>query len=70
MEKDWVLVHTNTDNNSARITKSVLENEGITVVLFDKRDSMHLHLNNASIEIYVKPDDALAASHLINKYNL
>lgn len=70
MNKDWVLVHTITDNNSAQIAKSVLENEGINAVVINKKDSMHLHLNNASIEIYVKPDDVFSASHLINKYNL
>ncbi len=70
MQKDWVLIYTTTNNNSAQIVKSVLGSEGINAVVVNKRDSMHLHLNNASIEVYVKSDDAVKAVNIINKNEL
>lgn len=70
MNNDWVLIYTNTTINAIQITKAVLENEGINVVAVNKKDSMHIHLNNASIELYVHPNDVITAKHLINKFNL
>ncbi|MBX2960778.1 MAG: hypothetical protein KF732_12575 [Flavobacteriales bacterium] len=44
-----------------------LEDSEIDVVMMNKMDSMHLHLNNAEIELYVKPSDVILAKHIISK---
>lgn len=70
MHNDWVLIHTTSNNNTAQIVKGVLSNEGINSVIVNKRDTMHLHLNNASIEVYVQPNDVLKAKNIIEKNKL
>lgn len=70
MQKEWVLIYTTTNTNSAQIVKSVLGSEGINAVVVNKRDSMHLHLNNASVEVYVQPDDAIKAVNIVTKNEL
>lgn len=70
MAHNWVLIHTTNNVNSAQIVKSVLENNEINVVIINKKDSMHLHLTNAVIELYVNPDDVINAKHIIEKNKL
>lgn len=70
MHNDWVLIHTTSNNNTAQIVKGVLSNEGINSVIVNKKDTMHLHLNNASIEVYVQPNDVLKAKNIIEKNKL
>lgn len=70
MHNDWVLIHTTSNNNTAQIVKGVLSNEGINAVIVNKRDTMHLHLNNASIEVYVQSNDVLKAKNIIEKNKL
>lgn len=70
MHNDWVLIYSATNNNTAQIVKGVLSNENINAVVINKRDTMHLHLNNASIEVYVHPNDVLKAKNIIEKNKL
>lgn len=70
MTQKWVLIHTTSNANSAQIVKGVLENNAINVVIINKKDSMHLHLTNAVIELYVSPNDVVNAKHIIEKNKL
>ncbi|MBW6483840.1 MAG: DUF2007 domain-containing protein [Vicingaceae bacterium] len=70
MTQKWVLIHTTSNANSAQIVKGVLENNAILVVIINKKDSMHLHLTNAVIELYVNPSDVVNAKYIIEKNKL
>lgn len=70
MTQNWVLIYTTNNANSAQIVKGVLENNAINVVIINKKDSMHLHLTNAVIELYVAPSDVINAKHIIEKNKL
>lgn len=70
MTQKWVLIHTTSNANSAQIVKGVLENNAINVVIINKKDSMHLHLTNGVIELYVNPNDVVNAKHIIEKNKL
>jgi len=67
---DWVIVHKSNNPNQSQIVKSVLEDNGINVVLVDKMDSMHKHLMNAEVELYIKPEDVIKAKYIISKNSL
>lgn len=70
MEKDLVKVYFTTQIHKAEIVKAVLEDHDITVFQLNKMDSMHTHLIGGQIELYVKNDTALKASHIISKNEL
>lgn len=67
---NWVIIYKSNNPNQSQIVKSVLEDNGINVVLIDKMDSMHKHLMNADIELHIKPEDAVRAKHIISKNSL
>lgn len=66
----WVIVYKSNNPNLSEIVKSVLEDNKIEVVLLNKMDSMHRHLDNGDIELHVKPDDVIKAKHIIEKNQL
>jgi len=67
---NWVVIYKSNNTNNSNITKSVLEDNGIDVVIVDKMDSMHTHLMNADIELHVSPENAVKAKHIISKNSL
>ena len=70
MSKDWVKVYSTTQLHKAEIVKAVLEDYDIKVFQINKMDSMHTHLTNGEIELYVEPKEALKAKHIIEKNDL
>lgn len=70
MSKDWVKVHTVGLAYNAELIKAVLEDSNIAAIIVDKNDSMHTHLANGSIEIYVSPEQVIRAKHIITKNEL
>ena len=67
---DWVIVYKTNNPNQSQIVKSVLEDNGIDVVLIDKMDSMHKHLMNAEVELHVNPENVIKAKYIISKNSL
>ena len=71
MPNDWVKVHTAGATYQAELIKAVLQEEAaINSIIIDKKDSMHTHLQNGGVEIYVSPDQVLKAKHIITKNEL
>ncbi len=67
---NWAIIYSSINPNQSQIVKSVLEDNGIDVVIIDKTDSMHKHLINADMELHVKPEDVIKAKHIISKNSL
>jgi len=71
MPNDWVKIYTVEAAYKAELIKAVLKEEAsITLMHVNKRDSMHTHLLNGGIELYVSPEDAIRAKHIISKNKL
>ena len=71
MPNDWVKVYTSDAAYKAELIKAVLREEAsIDSIIIDKKDSMHTHLQNGGIEIYVSPDEAIKAKYIITKNEL
>ncbi|MEQ8625224.1 MAG: DUF2007 domain-containing protein [Vicingaceae bacterium] len=68
MSEAWVKVFSSNDLFQAEIIKSMLDDEGITAVLINKKDSMHLHLTIGEAEVFVDDDKVIKARHLISKF--
>lgn len=68
MEKDWICIYTTNKAFEAEIIKSMMEEEGIEVVLLNKQDSSYLVIGE--IEIYVNAVDVIRAKYLINNSEL
>lgn len=56
--------------HKAELVSAVLKEHHIQSAEMNKTDSMHTHLSNGEIEIYVHPDYVIKAKHLISKYEL
>ena len=67
MPNEWIIIFSSNNSALVEIIKILLEDNEIDVVLMNKMDSMHIHLNNAQIELYVKPNDVIRAKHIISK---
>lgn len=67
---NWIVIYKSNNTNNSHIVKSVLEDNGINVVIIDKMDSMHTHLMNAEIELHVSPENVVKAKHIISKNDL
>lgn len=59
------LVFRTTENHLAHIMKLKLEEEGIQVILIDKKDSSYN--NFGELELYVKAESYVKAKYLIDK---
>jgi len=70
MTNNWIKIYTSSHLHKAEIVRAVIEDHGIKTAEINKTDSMHTHLTNGGIEIYVSPDDALRAKQLIEKHEL
>lgn len=70
MAVDWIKIFNTELNHMGEIVKAILEEENIKSIDINKKDSMHTHLFNGEIEIYVKPDDVIRAKRLIEKSGL
>lgn len=67
MADNWVKIFGAAQAFIVEMYKGILEENSIKSVLVNKTDSMHLHLNNADVELYVQPDDVIKAKRLIEK---
>ena len=70
MPNNWVKIYSSSKLHVAELVRAVLDDHGIKTAEINKTDSMHTHLTNGAIEIYVDPDDAMKAKHLISKHEL
>ncbi len=67
MTDEWVKIFGAAQAFIIEMHKGMLEENGIKSVMVNKTDSMHLHLNNAEVELYVQKEDVLRAKRLIEK---
>lgn len=70
MSDNWVKVYSSSYSHIIEIVKGLLAEHGIKAVEVNKTDSMHTHLTNAGIDVFVKEDHYLRAKHLIQKNQL
>ncbi len=70
MSNDWVKIYSVAQAHKAEIVQAVLEDNSIKVFSINKQDSMHIHLTNGEIELYVDPENAMKAKHIIDKNEL
>ena len=70
MSINWVKFYSTTKFHEVEIVKAVLEEFDIKVFQINKKDSMHTHLTNGEIELYVEADDVIKAKHIVKKNNL
>jgi len=68
MEPDWKVVYTVNKPYQAEIIKDLLEKNGITTVIMNKRDSTYLAFGE--IEIYVQEEFATEARKLLEQTKL
>lgn len=66
MEKDWVLIYSNTSQYEAEILSAVLKDHDIDSVSVNKKDSSY---HFGEIEIYVKRDSVIKAKKIITENN-
>ena len=66
MTENWVKIFGNAHAYLVEIYKGLLEENEINAILLNKTDSMHLHLSNAEVELYVRKEDVMKAKHLID----
>lgn len=63
MEKDWKLIYTVNQAYQAELIRQILEEQGITAVVRNNRDSSYLSFG--SFEIYCSGKDADAAAEIV-----
>ncbi len=63
MEKDWMKIFVSEELYRAEVVKGLLEEEGITAVVLNKKDPVTKVIGEA--EVYVNKDDAMKAVNLI-----
>lgn len=66
MSPEWTLAYSTTLDFQAALIKEMLEDQGVVVVLVNKKDSSYIIIGD--IEIYVSIDDLIRAKHLIKKF--
>ena len=67
MEKDWVKIFSSKDAVKAELVKILLDENGIPAVVINKKESLTMLLGEA--EVYVRRDDVLKATNLIQSNN-
>jgi len=70
MSHNWVKIYGTQAIHLIEIVKDLLESESIKTFVINKTDSMHIHLSNGEIEVYVQPDAVIKAKRLIEKNQL
>ena len=66
MEKGWIKIYSTPDAVQAQLVKDHLQNNDISTVLLNKKDSSYVVLGE--VEVYVKRDFAVKALHLIKSF--
>ena len=67
MEESWQVIYAAKFEHNAEIVRAVLEDNGISAIVLNKKDSAYLF---GEVEVYVKPDDVMKAKMIINTNNL
>jgi len=62
-QQNWAKIHTTNVEYKAEIAKDLLENEGITCVIMDKKDSAYGAFGE--LELYVQRENVLKAKHIL-----
>lgn len=70
MTEDWIKIYETPLQHKVEIVKQVLEGQSIKTFIINKKDSMHIHLTNGEIELYVEQENVLRAKHIISKHEL
>jgi hypothetical protein len=66
--EDWVLVYTSDQPHKVEIVKAFLEDNQISTVDVNKRDSSYIFIGD--IELYARKEDAVLAAFLIKEHQL
>jgi hypothetical protein len=67
MTQNWVKVFSTETSYIVELLRGVLEKDSIKTFVVNKQDSMHIHLLNGEVELYVSSADVIRAKHLISK---
>lgn len=67
MDSNWVNVYSTNLEYKAEIMKALIEEEGIQVILINKKDSAYLF---GDIELYVHNDHVIKANRIITREEL
>jgi hypothetical protein len=62
VDKNWVKIYSTSANYNAELLKGLLMENGISAIIINKQDSSYLF---GELELYVMPDDAIQAKHII-----
>lgn len=62
MDKNWVKIYSTSANYKAELLKGLLMENGINAIIVNKQDSSYLF---GELELYVMPNDAIQAKHII-----
>ena len=62
VDKNWVKIYTTAANYKAELLKGLLMENGINAIIVNKQDSSYLF---GELELYVMPNDAIQAKHII-----
>lgn len=66
MINNKVMVYANNDFHSVHLLKSMLSDEGIDSFILNQKDSAYQMIGEE--EIYVSPDDSVAALEIVRKF--
>ncbi len=67
MEENWQKIYSSAFEHKIEFAQAVLEDEGITSVIINKKDSAYLF---GELELYVHADDVMKSKQIINKGSL
>jgi hypothetical protein len=62
VDKNWVKIYSTSANYKAELLKGLLMENGINAIIVNKQDSSYLF---GELELYVMPNDAIQAKHII-----
>lgn len=65
MDSNWALTYSTTQEYQAIMVKDMLEENGITSVIFNRKDSAYVFIGE--VDVYVSQDNVIIAKHLIKK---
>ncbi len=65
MDSNWALTYSTTLEYQAIMIKDMLEENGITAVIVNRKDSAYVFMGE--VEVYVSNDNVIVAKHLIKK---
>jgi len=68
MEKDWELVYSLDKSYKAEMAKQLLESDGISVVIINKKDTTYTSFGE--FEVYVSKESAVKAREILERSEL